>query len=324
MKMLTLEETEPGYDVVIVGAGPAGCMAGYFLDKNLKVLVIDTKELPRNKPCGGLLVEESQFFLEKLVPPNCFYVSPKNLDVNYCDWSNNFEKNIKKGFLNIDRRKFDKWLFSLLNRDNISIGTKIKLIDFSPTKDKNYLVLILESNGNIKPIITKYLVGADGALSKIREKVHGKEIRYYIAIQETMKGKEINSAYFIYDDEITDFYSWIIPKGSKIVIGSALRPYKAREKFYLFKKKVEKRFGVKNRGLLDSAIILRPNIESDIFLGKGNVLVAGEAAGLISPSSGEGISFALESGKLCAEAITENPKNPVLAYQHKCLPLIER
>ena len=60
-----------------------------------------------------------------------------------------------------------------------------------------------------------------------------------MAIQEIIKETKIpEHAYFIYDDEITDFYSWVIPKGDAVEVGAALKPEHTRESFALFKQKV--------------------------------------------------------------------------------------
>ena len=48
-----------GYDVIVVGAGPAGSVAACELGRGLNVLLIDKGDLPQNKPCGGLLCEEA-------------------------------------------------------------------------------------------------------------------------------------------------------------------------------------------------------------------------------------------------------------------------
>ena len=51
------------YDLVIIGAGPAGCILCKELEQKKKILLIDGVKFPRNKPCGGILVKESQNLL---------------------------------------------------------------------------------------------------------------------------------------------------------------------------------------------------------------------------------------------------------------------
>ena len=323
MSVIQLEDSLPGYDITIIGAGPAGCAVARKLSKKFKVLLVDYKALPRKKSCGGLLVKQAIDELKRFSDDESFITSPNPLDLEYVDLDSGTNSIAKKGFYNIDREKFDAFLLSLVPEE-AHVCQKTKLADFTSTKDKAYQVLILESNGTVKPIVTKYLIGADGALSEVRNKISNKQIPYYLAIQEKVKGSKINKAIFIYKNEITDFYSWIIPKSDGILIGSAVNPVKSREKFKQFKKLARSKYGLSNNGHLDSAVILRPESSKDIFLGKGHVMLVGEAAGLISPSSGEGISFALESGRVCAEALIESPNSAFESYKKKVKPAVER
>ncbi len=182
----------------------------------------------------------------------------------------------------------------------------------------------MESNGEIKTIITKYLIGCDGAMSAVRKKIFNKQIPMYVAIQETIPGFKIKEAHFIFDEEVTDFYSWLIPKDNAVEVGSAVNPFRAKEKFDLFKKKVAEKTGIKGNGVLESSIVLRPSSPDDFFLGKDNIFLCGEAGGLITPSAAEGISNALRSGKFCAEAFNENPKSPFPLYVRKASVIIKR
>jgi len=197
-------------------------------------------------------------------------------------------------------------------------------LDYTNTRDGIHKVIMLESNGQVKPIISKYLVGCDGALSRVRKKLDSREIPFYIGVQEFIRcDKVVDMAYFIFDSEITDFYSWIIPKNNLVEIGSLLDPNYSKEKFQLLKKKIATRFGISGEGSVNSALVLRPNPRRDILLGKDSVLLCGEAAGLISPSSAEGISYALRSGKCCAEAIN-NSVNPLKEYSKLCTVIVAR
>jgi len=323
MPKLDLEQTRPGYDVAIIGAGPAGCIAAKCLAKKYTVLLVDYRSLPRSKPCGGLLVSQAIEELKQFGLSDDFVVPPQTLDIEYVDFDNNTRKTIPKGFMNIDRRQFDSSVFSLVP-NSVDVVDRTKLADFTYTTDKKYHVLILESNGSIKPVVANFLIGADGALSSVREKISRQRVPYYIAIQELTTGCKLDRAIFFYNDDITDFYSWIIPKGDKTLIGSALKPAKAREKFNQLKEFVKSQYGLHDGGAIDSAIILRPETQKDICLGLGTVFLVGEAAGLISPSSGEGISFALASGRICAESIITGGRNPLDLYKNKAKPLIGR
>lgn len=325
MPRINFGDVQAGYDIVIVGVGPGGCSAAHYIPSNYSVLLIDEVSLPRNKACGGVLVEASIDFLKSLKIPDYIFEVPKELHTDYVDLNNKVVKHQEKGFYNVNRERFDYWLLSLAeDRHNVKIVEKTKLIDFYFTKDKEYVVLILRSNSDLKVIVTKYLLSAEGALSTTRNKLTSHKVPYYIAIQQFMSNKKMQHMVFLYDNEITDFYSWIIPKGKKVLVGSALKPEKARQRFNLLKEKLSKSHNFSENGTISSALISRPSSPSHFFLGKGNILVIGESAGLISPSSGEGISFALRSGKFAAMAIEKNPSKALREYKEFCKPLIER
>jgi len=313
-----------GFDIIIVGAGAAGCVLARNLSKQFKVLLIDSKRFPRHKACSGVLVSEAKEFFDDDLSEEVF-LQPKQIDIEYVDVDNKLRNNTKKGFLNANRFALDYFLFnSLKDNDNVTFIENTKMVEFSDAHDKKHKVVICESNGVIKPIITKYLVGCDGALSSIRKTLTNSNIRFYIGVQEFIKcNKEFDRAYFIFDSQITDFYSWIIPKKPYVEIGTLLDPYSSKEKFELLKEKLAKDFGITGSGKLDSALVLRPSSIKDIILGQGNIFLCGEAAGLISPSSAEGISYALRSAKYCADAFNSG-KEPQKEYARNCKPMLER
>ena len=322
VSMPTRDRLSSMYDIVIVGAGPAGCAVASHLSKEYGVLLLDWSRFPRDKPCGGLLVEETKEIISKFGPPRDIFSSPRVLNLKNIDWENGTEIKKNRNLLNVSRRSFDYWLLQLSER-SVTFSSETKFLDFE--KKKGMLNLLIEKNNKKEVIKSKYLIGADGALSSIRRNI-GKELTHYFAVQEFIKScKNIgNNALFIYDNEITDFYSWVIPKGMNIVIGSALQKNDIEKKFHLFKSKLKDKLGI--HGIVSKkevSIINKVKSKDDICLGRNNILLVGEAAGLISPSTGEGISFALRSGLNCATAINENSDNTLEKYENLCQPLIE-
>lgn len=316
------EEIAPEYDVVIVGSGPAGCTAARYLSDRFKVLMIDRSVIPRSKPCGGLLVEESQQFIKLLEPLEFIFSKPKKVKLKLVDWDNDIEIDVEREYTNVIRNKFDYWLLQLIN-ERVDVHAKTDLLDFFERKDG--LNLVISRDNQTKIVKTTYLIGADGPGSIVRKHMSNKPIRTYVAIQESIKSDLNSHAYFVYDQEITDFYSWVIPKGDKLVVGSALAMNNGsiRDKWDLLKKKLEKKYGLKGDYRdRESCLLVRPSSVEDIILGRDNVLLAGEAAGLISPSTSEGISFALRSGRFCAHAIN-NAKDVGEYYKSLCKPLVD-
>ena len=310
------------YDVVIVGAGPAGCIAAKTLSRDYKTLLIDWSRIPRDKPCGGLLVEESIDFVKKLDISESVFSSPKTVNMKYLDWNNGLEKNQSRGFLNISRKEFDHWLLKMA-KDNCRISSNTKFINFDENSES--VNVLIEKDSRKRIIKTKYLIAADGALSFIRRRFANRDIRYYFAVQEWVKHSEMEDFVFILDNDVTDFYSWLISKGEYLVMGSAIqRNTNLNERFELLKKKLKEKMNIDvKHAKREGSIIARPSSINDIILGNDRVMLVGEAAGLISPSTGEGISFALRSGHACAKALNEDFSAASDKYKELCEQLVE-
>lgn len=128
----------------------------------------------------------------------------------------------------------------------------------------------------------------------------------YIAVQEWI---ECNDAvpYFstFFDQTITDFYGWTIPKGDMILVGVALRPKKdVAGKFKKIKQSLARQGLLLGRTVAkEGAVINRPLAINQIYTGAGGTALVGEAAGWISPSSAEGFSYAFKSARCLAEAL---------------------
>lgn len=326
MRQIDINSVQDSYDVVIIGAGPAGCLLGRNISNKYRTLIIDRDCFPREKPCGGILVEETVESIRELdlkIPQKVFS-EPKNPQFVVDDWTNNLQLKLARDFLNVDRKEFDYWLLSLIPND-VDILPSTTLIDYDSTKTATHAVI---RSGDVTRIIRcHYLIGADGASSIIRRKLSFAPIRRYLVIQDVVeRSADINDVYFIYDNEITDFYSWVIPKGKEMLLATAICFENSKQKVDLFRKKLQHKFKITlNHKFIrrEAAVGCRPSSLKDIEFGKKNIFLVGEAAGFISPSSGEGIGFALRSGNLLSEAMKTNFKDPLEHYAELCEPLID-
>ena len=302
------------YDIAIIGAGPAGATLARLAGKNYKVLLIDKRDTARStgenaesKCCGGLLAPDAQKILAKMCLglPRDILVGPQLFAVRAIDMPNRLERFYQRSYLNMDRGKFDQWLVSL-----IPSGVDILPRCFfrSLQQDREGVTLRLARNERDFSERAKIVVGADGAFSLIRKSAFPghRAPRAYVAIQEWFKTDRM-PPYFtaLFDPEVTDFYSWIIPKNDSLIVGSALAPgASANVKFERFKQKL-RTFGFEFGRSIEKngALLLRPLNASRICTGKNNIALIGEAAGWISPSSAEGISYAFRSAVALAEAL---------------------
>jgi len=316
------------YDIVIVGAGPAGANLARLIGGKYKVLLIDKRDLENenpqnrgNKCCGGLLAPDAQKIIAKLGlgMPKDILVNPQLFAVRTIDLTNNLERLYQRFYYNMDREKFDRWLVSILPA---GIEKKFNCFFKSFAEIPGGYEIRYTNNGQEISAKTRVIVGADGASSKLRKSISKDENipEKYISIQEWFQCPDV-MPYFtaIFDEEISDFYSWIIPKENYMILGAALRPREnTREKFEILKTKLTKLgFNFENKIKTEGAFIYRPRKTSQLYVGRDGIALVGEAAGAISPSSAEGISYALKSSLYLAESLEEGIDGFLNRYRKK-------
>ena len=170
-------------------------------------------------------------------------------------------------------------------------------------------------------------MGADGATSRVRLQAGAPDLhpRRYLAIQEWVEGGGHPFPYFtsLFDPEITDYYCWTIPKEDSLIVGAALRPeQRPGERFDLLKRRLKDYgFQIGKTIRKEGAFILRPMKTKQLLTGGKGVALIGEAAGWISPSSAEGLSYALKSAVLLAESLRPAPMGFEKRYAERTQPL---
>lgn len=316
------------YDIVIVGSGPAGSTLARLIGDKYKVLLIDKRDLENenpkniaNKCCGGLLAPDAQKMIAKLGLgiPKDILVNPQLFAVRAIDLTNNLERLYQKFYFNMDRNKFDRWLVSILpTRVDKKFNSFFKNFAEIPG---GYEIRYI-NNGQEVSAKTRIIVGADGAFSRIRKSI-SKDTNIpekYISIQEWFESTD-NMPYFtaIFDEEISDYYSWVIPKDNYLLVGAALRPREnTRDKYNLLKTKLTQLgFIFNNKLKTEGAYIYRPRKVSQLCVGRDGIALVGEAAGAISPSSAEGISYSLKSSLYLAQSLEEGIDGFLVRYNQR-------
>ncbi len=313
------------YDITIIGAGPAGSTLARTLGKEYKVLLVDKRPLDKEpskliKNCGGLIAPDAQKALATfgLSIPKDVLVSPQMFSVETIDFDNSMVRTYQRHYINVNRECYDRWLYSLCEKSCEQLfSTRYRNVN---KVDGKYRVTLLKNGEHIE-LSTDIIVGADGANSKIKKELIGKkehEPKRYISIQEWFPNRtNVNQFVAMFDKEISDFYSWIIPEDDGIIFGSAVEEGKSAQKYHDLQKEKLKKYGydLTNPTKKEGCHLLRPLSSKDICLGEGSVALIGEAAGLISPTSAEGISYAMLSGSELGKAILEDKENFFELYE---------
>lgn len=316
------------YDIAIIGAGPAGATFARLIGERYKVLLVDKRELTEvseglssGKCCGGLLAPDAQKMLSSLGLglPKGVLEEPQLFVVKAVDIEQGLERYYQRHYINMNRQKFDCWLLSLVP-SRVDIRTKCRLTSYAPENNAFKITLVKGKKTYVEK--AKIVVGADGATSQVRLQSSSNHPgpKQYFAIQEWLEGNN-NFPYFtsLFDREVTDYYCWTIPKGNYLIIGGAFHPKeKTTEKFKLLKKKLATlgfEFGktVQREG----AFLLRPVKTQQMSSGTKGIALLGEAGGWISPSSAEGLSYALRSALNLAETLRKTPDNFEKRYAEK-------
>ena len=320
------------YDVAIIGAGPAGSTLARLIGDRYKTVVIDKRcfrDFPEGygsgKCCGGLLAPDAQAMLAKLglSLPGEVHSEPQLFVVRAIDIQRNIERFYQRHYINMDRWQFDRWLLSLAPT-SVDIIEKSRLKGFE--KHDDHFDISLKSNAGTRKIKAKLVVGADGGFSRVRSLSFKSEPspKQYFSIQHWVE-MENDQPFFssIFDSDVTDYYSWTIPKRNALIIGTAVTPGAgAYDKFNLLKSRL-KDYGYRFGETLhtEGAYILRPLRQKQILTAKDSVALIGEAAGFISPSSAEGFSYAFRSASLLAKALDPDLKGFEKRYNSYAGPL---
>lgn len=300
------------YDVIITGAGPAGATAGYLLGRaGLSVLLLDRKNFPRKKACAGGITPKAMvlfpYDISCLVRRTCREVKivrPGNAS---------FMVKAKEPLCYITKR-MDLDAYAL--KKAVQAGCRFQKIDriLRLDQDAHGVNLALSYDGKTHIIRSGYLIGADGANSKIRRLIGGQK-SCIIKLPALEADVPVNNAglypmAFDFSMDIQGYY-WMFPRKNHVNIG-------------IFSAQPN---GTMNRALLEN--YARDRLKTDILtdvkgypigtscgrthLGTGRVLLTGDAAGLAEPLLGEGIYAALKSGILSARAIEHavGRKSPV-------------
>ena len=293
------------HDVIVVGGGPSGATAAEDLARSGHSVALLDRD-GRIKPCGGAIpprliadfhIPDSQI-VAKISTARMISPTGRQVDIP-----------IENGFVGmVDREHFDAFLRDRAQEagaDRVT-GTFLSL---ERDADGTHVLYRDKTSGETRRLTGRVVIGADGARSNVaRQEVPGGDrIPYVIAYHEIIEAPGAVGSYdpkrcdVVYDGQISpDFYGWVFPHGAQASVGmgtgidgvdlkaatAALRDASGLAGCRTIRKE-------------GAPIPLKP---LDRWDNGRDVVLAGDAAGVVAPSSGEGIYYAMVGGRVAATA----------------------
>ena len=305
------------YDVIIVGGGPGGATAAYNLAKEgISVCIIEKNAFPRDKVCGGGLCAHirkfdyiDDIFFETVSTAATVYSPSQKHIVDYSP---------KKDLIyQVNRLDFDNHLIMHAKAQGAVVFEKQKVETVERIKDG---IIVETKNMKFKG---KVAIGAGGVFCPLSKSVGvTRNSNAFCMVEEIpLSDKEIVDRYteerksvLFFLENIPGGYGWIFPKKESVNIGvgtysNIMKEHGALKAYYSYHKTL-KQLGYlpenhEPQNIKDAMLPfdgIRDKIVTD------NMLLIGDSAGFVSPISGEGIYYAMDSGRIAAEVIIDSLK----------------
>jgi len=273
------------FDVIIVGAGPAGLKCAETLgNSKYKVLLLEKNSEIGPKVCAGGLTGKDIEYLNLPKDLIDFHYDEIKFHIN----NSKFELKNKNNFaFTIDRKNLGQWQLKKLKKfKNIKVKTSAKVSKI----EKDFIIV------NNNKISYKFLVGADGSSSIVKRHLGIKSKEVDIAIQYIIPSKKYKEFEIFFNSKLfSAWYAWIFPHKDYVSIGCGCNPK------ILSSKDLTKNFNdwlKKNQIDISNAKYEAFMIDFD-YQGYQfeNIFLVGDAGGFVSGLTGEGIYQALVSGE---------------------------
>ncbi len=290
-----MKDSISAWDIVVIGAGPAGLFAAALLAPRFSVLVVDRRPIGEGKVCAGLMSHEAHQLLCAEGEGGDMYEEPARLDLVAVIEGGTLPA---RPFWNVDRGALQVWMAS---RAEAAGAVLVRSCLRSVTKAKHAWNLTFDEG---KLVLASVLIGADGAASSTRRAL-GFEAAPFAAARQCVVEGHVEKAYLVLDrGEGETYYCWAVPKRSGVLVGAA-DPMGFPERALRVLSSRIADFATGSPIAEERGMYTRVRGMGEVALGVPGAFLIGEAAGLVLPSSGEGLGGALESAAAVAKVLCE-------------------
>lgn len=301
------------YDVVVVGAGPAGSTAARFAALGgARTLMVEKHPVVGYPLCCAEAI--SLTGLASVVEPDPRWISSRIEGARMFgpDGVEAVVHHPDAGYV-LERKVFDRALAEQAAFAGAEVRVGVDVVDLIRDRTGRSVGIVANDNSHQAEIQARVIIAADGIESRIAEKA---------GLSTTLKPRQLHSAYqYLLSDssiepETIEFhfgtavapggYIWVFPKGDQLAnVGIGVCPAKSpRTKAVTYLDEfVERRFS--HCKIIERMTGGIPSYVADMPLYKDNLLIVGDAARLVDSLTGAGIANALISGKLAGETAAQ-------------------
>jgi geranylgeranyl reductase family protein len=292
------------FDVVVVGAGPAGSTTAYRLARaGARVALLERARFPRDKPCGGGLTERALRELPVAVEPVVEHdVDRLELALRY---GRRFERRSRGRLVAMTQRiRLDAYLAEQAAAAGADLREGVRV---TAVRDDGHAVVVETPSGSIQAAVA---IGADG-VNGVSARSTGLEQRvvYGVALEGNVANGAVPTGRYaglavIELGCIAGGYGWVFPKGDHVNVGVGGWEHEGphlREHLW----RLCNEHGIERESVESVRGYRLPLRRPGSIPARGRVLLVGDAAGLVDPLSGDGMFEAFVSGRLATDAVLD-------------------
>ncbi|HLD57019.1 MAG TPA: FAD-dependent monooxygenase [archaeon] len=272
------------FDIIVVGAGPAGSYFTSLVEGGFKVLVLEQKKQTGGKACSGLVSQD----IKKFIPVDGLVESELDSCILHAASGKMAKLGIKQSTFALDRDRLDKFLVERL-KSPVKFGVKVGGVEIGDG-------VKVKTNQGV--FTSKFIVGCDGANSVVRNHFDQKPMDNVIGLMVMAEEKDLSTSFEVWFDTnlVKDGFLWKIPRGRRVeygVLGTGIK-FGLLEDFFKIKRKkclCERR-----------AAPIPAGFHKTYF---DRTLLIGDAAAQTKPWSFGGILYGFIGGKYAAPVVIE-------------------